>query len=208
MIELLTSKQIRMLEILDKQITSCKTCTLHENGRAKPYWTPMSTYLALGEAPGATEVEQNEPFVGKAGEILAQIMHEQGFRKEQFLFINTVNCRPMDGNSNGKPTTMQSTACRSWIRKYMRVLDPEKIIAFGQYAIKCIDGSSGSVVSRNATTNYIKHFDGTFINEDCIDVPLVYSVHPAYCIYSGQKGIDLLKKSVKSFYYVDTEDYV
>lgn len=202
MIELLSSKQMRMLELLDENITACTGCTLCENGRAKPYWTPMSVYLALGEAPGKTEVQQNEPFVGKAGQILAEVMHDQGLRKEQFLFINTVNCRPMNGDRNGKPSGIQMHACKQWIRKYIRVLNPEKMIAFGDYAISTMDGGSGGVTRKNGKVNSLHYFDGKYIGDDNErGVPVVYSVHPAFVIYN-KSAVDMLKTSAKIFYYV------
>ena len=79
---------MRMLELLDDQISQCTSCELHEGGRVKPYWTPMSVLAGLGEAPGKEEVEQNEPFVGKAGDILGNSMAKNGFRKSDFLIIN------------------------------------------------------------------------------------------------------------------------
>jgi uracil-DNA glycosylase family 4 len=200
--ELLSSKQIRMLELLDKQIQSCTDCTLYNNGRTKPYWTPMSRIMAVGEAPGKTEVEQNEPFVGKAGEILGSVMHDNGFRKEEFLIINSVNCRPIKaGGGNGKPSGIQIQCCRKWIRKYLLILNPEKIIALGQYATQVMGSYSGyGIVSKNATIHRITHFDSKRIDPNReAGINVVNSIHPAYCIYKGDTS--LLEKSIEVLYY-------
>jgi len=188
-VELLSNKQIRMLELLDKMIGQCTDCELHTGGRVKPYWTPMSTLAALGEAPGKDEVEQNEPFVGKAGEILGSTMSEAGFRKDQFLIINSVNCRPVDKGINGKPKIDQIIKCKKWVNKYIRVVRPEKMIAFGNFARGSLNGSFVGIVKYNTWIETVNQYD----------IYVVYSVHPAYCIYQGKTGEVMLRKSIEKF---------
>ena len=195
--ELLSNKQMRMLELLDGMISQCTDCELHTGGRVKPYWTPMSIFCALGEAPGKDEVDQNEPFVGKSGEILGESMSKQGFRKEQFLVINSVNCRPVDGGANGKPTFDQIKTCHQWVRKYIKVVRPEKMIAFGNYARGSLNGSYQGIVSHNGWIETLEEY------EMCV----VYSVHPAYCIYQKEAGIKLLEKSIEKFTQVRPYQY-
>jgi len=67
---MLSDKQIRDLNTLDLEITRCERCSLHVNGMCIPYWTPFTKYAIIGEAPGIREIANNEPFVGKSGEIL------------------------------------------------------------------------------------------------------------------------------------------
>lgn len=180
---------MRMLELLDEMIGQCTKCELHKGGRVKPYWTPMSTFGSLGEAPGKDEVERNEPFVGKAGEILGSAMAKQGFRKEQFLVINSVNCRPVDGGANGKPKLEHISECHHWVRKYIRVVAPEKMIAFGNYARGALSGQYTGIVKYNGWVDTLNDYE----------MHVIYSVHPAYCIYQKQAGEKLLENSIKKF---------
>lgn len=192
--ELLSNKQMRMLELLDGMISKCTECSLHTGGHVKPYWTPMSIYIGVGEAPGAQEVLQNEPFVGKAGEILSESMARVGFRKEEFLFINSVNCRPTDGSKNSKPSLLQVDICRKWMRKYIKVIDPEKIIGFGNFARGTLTGHYSSIIKYNGSTERIYPYNKRAI----------FSVHPAYCIYDPKKGIEKLDYAIQNFKYLDT----
>ena len=185
--ELLSNKQIRMLGLLDEMISKCTDCDLHINGRVKPYWTPMSTFAALGESPDENEVKVNEPFVGKAGGILGKNMAKYGFRKDQFLIINTVNCRPT--TTNGKPIQHQITACKKWTNKYIKVLKPDKMMGFGNYARGSLNGNYTGIVKYNSWIETVGEY-GIYV---------VYSVHPAYCIYQGEPGEALLRKSIEKF---------
>jgi len=187
-VELLSNKQMRMLELLDDLVGKCTDCDLYKGGRVKPYWTPMSLFLGLGEAPGKNEVEENEPFVGKAGKILGKAMAKQGFRKEEFSLINSVNCRPVSAGSNGKPTFKQVATCRKWVRKYIKVLNPAKIIAFGNYARGSVTGNFHGIVKYNGCVEV--HYDDRYVT---------YSVHPAYCIYQQDNGMELLESSIRTF---------
>jgi len=197
-VELLSNKQIRMLMLLDGMISQCTDCELHTGGRVKPYWTPMSIFCALGEAPGKDEVDKNESFVGKAGEILGTAMTKQGFRKEQFLVINSVNCRPIVGGGvNGKPTFKQVKTCHQWVRKYIKVVGPEKMIAFGNYARGSLNGSFDGIVRYNGWVDTISQYQ----------IYAVMSVHPAYCIYQKDSGIKLLEDSIAKFKAVRSYQY-
>jgi DNA polymerase len=178
-----------MLELLDDMILNCEKCDLYKEGRTKPYWTPISEYLIIGEAPGRQEVEKNEPFVGKAGKILGKYMSEMGFRKEQFLIINSINCRPTIGSKNGKPTLDQIINCYGWIKKYVQVLKPQKAITFGNFGMYVLSGKTSGILSENSSAEHNYKFDINFIK----------SIHPAYCIYDPKHGFDLLKKSIESF---------
>ena len=182
----MTLKQIRLLQLLDGQIGKCIDCNLYTNGRVKPYWTPDTKYVALGEAPGRDEVTLNEPFIGRAGDIL---WNNMTIPKKYFLVKNSVNCRPVVGNKNGKPTEEQKFHCRKWRNKYIHVLAPRTILLFGDHAISTMVPERGSVIAKNATMFYSVEFDA-----DCIR-----SVHPAMSLYSPEKGTKLLKESITLF---------
>lgn len=184
------AKKKKMLEILDSQIQKCTECILHENGRAKPYWTENSRYMMVLEAPGKEEVENNEVIIGKTGRMLWDIMAEYQLTKEMFLIINSVNCRPMNGNKNGKPSEYHRKCCNPWLRKYIKVFKPKKIILFGNYAINTLLGEWG--ISKFYTGNIL------LTEEKIFDIKLnvIRSYHPSALIYDKKKEDDL-RKSIK-----------
>lgn len=194
---ILDNKQIRLLELLEKQISECMLCPeIRRNGQCLPYWTPFSEYLIIGEAPGRDEVNE-EPFIGVTGRKLWQIMSELGLRKEQFCIINTIQCRPMVGNRNGKPTPEYCRNCYPWIRKFIKVIQPEKGILFGNYAKSLYDGRySGILYSNSRKANLI--LENKFPKED-FHIDVIMSVHPSMMIYKGEEGEKLIIKSLEAF---------
>lgn len=186
---ILNNKQIRMLELLDEQFQNCVKCSLYTNGKCPPYWTIHSKYAIVGEGPGENEVYNREPFIGKAGRHLWSIMSEFGLKKQQFLIVNSVNCRPIDGNKNGKPTQPQQDACRMWLRKYIKVVKPEKILILGNYAMNTMIGESMGIMNLNGIKEFNNEFQANY----------VLSVHPSMCIYKGYDGKRMLRESIGIF---------
>ena len=198
---MLTRKQIRMLELLDEQVLSCQSCILYNGGRCKPFWTKSSKYAILGEAPGGNEVRFNEPFYGPAGTILWEMLLEHGIRKDEFVIVNSVNCRPTEVRNgrkrNSKPLQVQQNACRMWYRKYFKVVKPKKMLVLGNYAMGSLLDEHSGIIRLNALQNYSEEFSCSF----------VLSVHPALCIYSMEKGLKLLEESIRVFKGVGKETY-
>ena len=127
---MLTRKQIRMLELLDEQVLSCQSCILYNGGRCKPFWTKSSKYAILGEAPGGNEVRFNEPFYGPAGTILWEMLLEHGIRKDEFVIVNSVNCRPTEVRNgrkrNSKPLKSSRTHVECGIENTLKLLNPRR----------------------------------------------------------------------------------
>ena len=181
------NKQYRMLQLLDRQILECKKCGLYNGGRCVPYYTSQSTVAMIGEAPGREEVG-NMPFVGKAGRLLWEVVVPWGLVREDFLIINSTNCRPVDGNKNGKPTKLQQRACKFWIDKYLKVLQPEKILVLGNYAMNTMIGLDSGITDKNGEVRVVEGYG-----------KLVLSVHPSYCLYHEEEGKELLNESIRVF---------
>jgi len=192
---MLDDKDIRMLELLDDMILNCKKCDLYTGGHVIPYWTSLSKYAMIGEAPGRKEVENNEPFVGKTGRMLWDIMSEYGFRKEEFLIINSVQCRPTDGVRNLKPSIDQISLCKQLWKKYIKVVKPYRMILLGNFARGSIDNSYSGILRKNAQSHYSNKYDMYYLT----------SIHPSYCIYN-KSGHDLLRESIKEFRYLGMEE--
>lgn len=192
---MLDERQIRLLELLEDQISACNKCTLLYKRKCLPYWTPLSKYLIIGEAPGANEVG-NEPFIGTAGGKLWAIMDKYNLRKEEFAIINSIQCRPVtETGANGKPTLTNMAECRPWIRKFIRILEPHKILLLGNYAKAVSEELRYADVSGIMKMNATYRLNNIFIQ----GMPVVYSVHPSMCIYKGEEGRQMLEDSIKVF---------
>lgn len=185
----MTPKQIRMMQLLDEQIQSCERCGLHTGGRCKPYWSINSKHAMILEAPGKEEVKQNTPVVGPAGEKLWEMVQFFNMKKSDFLIINSVNCRPTDGQKNLKPTLDEIQTCKHWVEKYLKVLDSPLNMVFGNYGMFSILGESSGIMKRNA--------------ELMVDSPagfdIILSVHPATMIYRGDDGKKDIYSALKKF---------
>jgi DNA polymerase len=192
---MLTDKQIKLLKLLCTQIYTCKKCGLYVNGRATPYWTPSSRYLIIGEAPGYHETRSNIPFVGSAGKVLTDVLTELNYKREDFCIINSVNCRPVEGMRNGKPIPEELDLCQDWLRKFIKVINPEKIICLGNYAKYFFTKNTYGVLRERGN---IKIF-----NLDNKEIPYIVTVHPAYCLYNDQ-GIEILKTDFSTFKGIQT----
>ncbi len=174
------SKTRRLIQLLLDQITNCNICNLCNNGRASPFidFENYKGYLLIGEAPGKDEVESDTPFVGRAGDILWEIMGKFGIKREHCAIINTVNCRPLKGNNkNGKPTKEQQKACWKWKRKFTKLCDPDKILLLGGYPLDDILGVTGA---RKCNQSILTQQ----IFEDDRMRKIVCTVHPASTFYN------------------------
>jgi len=151
-----------------------------------------SKYVIVGEAPGKLEVVENTPFIGMAGEILWNTIYKiTGLFRSEFAIINSVNCRPTDGIRNLKPERGDQYACKQWIRKFLKVIEPEKILILGNYAMGTMLNKHSGIVRYNATEG---NLDPYYKN-----TPFVISVHPAYTIYNKDDGLQKLEEAIEKF---------
>jgi DNA polymerase len=93
---------------------------------------PAGARLALvGEAPGAAEDEQGRPFMGKAGQLLDQLLAGAGLRRDELAVLNVLRCRP-PGNRTPRPD--EAARCRGWLDRSLELIQPELIVALGSTA--------------------------------------------------------------------------
>ena len=98
--------------------------------------------VVVGEAPGADEVTEGRPFVGRAGKILRGALNDYGFRKGNTLITNTIPCRPPDNNYPVDRALVSSCMDR-WLRPELSLLQPEIILLLGGKALKAVLGMDG-----------------------------------------------------------------
>lgn len=182
---MLTKKQFRMLELLNEMVLDCQDCHLWTGGTCPIYFTKNSKYLIVGDVPGNHEIVSKEPFVGRSGNILWNCMEKVSFKKEDFIIINSVCCRPINtyGNS-GKPAFDDIIECNQWLKKVIKVVKPKNILCLGRYAMWSLLRKTG-ILNMAGSSNYFPDFDITVTYS--VDPKDALYLEPQTVLYKGKK---------------------
>src|SRR5205814_10539824 len=107
---------------------------------------PDAELMFIGEAPGADEDAQGEPFVGRAGQLLTKIIKAMGFARDEVYIANILKCRPdVPGGSFGNrvPTPVEMQTCRPYLVEQIDVIQPRVVVALGAVAVEGLLGVHG-----------------------------------------------------------------
>jgi uracil-DNA glycosylase len=154
------------LNSLNKQICTCMNCPLG-NTRTKFVFgvgNPNAEVMLIGEAPGADEDRQGEPFVGRAGQLLNKILEAVGLRREEVYICNILKCRP-PGNRDPQPLEVEQ--CEPYLHKQIELVKPKIILALGRIA--------GQTLLR--TGDPLGSLRGQI--HDYLGIPMIVVYHPA-----------------------------
>ncbi len=145
---------------------SCIRCALHSSRRTVVFsdGPDRARMMCVGEAPGAREDETGVPFVGRAGQLLDQLLLSVGLLREEVYICNVLKCRP-PGNRNPQPEEIEQ--CSPFLRRQVALVGPEVIIAFGTFAAQTLLGTKESL---GRLRGRVHAYEG---------VPLVVTYHPA-----------------------------
>ena len=118
------------LELLNELIKDCKKCPLHKSRNKFVFGVgnPDADVMVVGEGPGAEEDKQGEPFVGRAGKLLNDILKAINFEREEVYIANIVKCRPP---GNRTPMTDEMESCFPYLDKQIELIKPRLILALG-----------------------------------------------------------------------------
>ena len=172
-----TTQDVDVRSAADESLTEirenlgdCTRCKLHGLGRQKIVFGvghPNADLMFVGEAPGADEDKQGEPFVGRAGQLLTKIIEAIDLRREDVYIANLIKCRP-PGNRNPEPDEMDQ--CEPFLLRQIDSIRPKVIVALGKFAAQ----------SLLQTTDPITRLRGReYAYRDAILVP---TYHPAYLL--------------------------
>jgi uracil-DNA glycosylase len=128
------------LRSIREGIGDCTRCPLHEQGRKQIVFgvgNPNANIMFIGEAPGADEDEQGEPFVGRAGQLLNNMIKAMGIQREDIYIANVIKCRP-PGNRTPEPA--ECAVCSPFLLKQIDVIQPKVIVALGAVASRALLG--------------------------------------------------------------------
>jgi len=128
------------LVALYKEARACTRCPLHESRTQVVFGAGNADadLMFVGEAPGATEDEQGIPFVGRAGQLLNELLAEQGMARDDVFIANVLKSRP-PGNRDPQPDEIE--ACRPYLERQVELIEPRVICTLGNFATKLLTGS-------------------------------------------------------------------
>ncbi len=164
-------------EALRDQVLNCPTC----NAAVKPGEKVVfgvgnvdAEVFFCGEAPGADEELQGEPFVGPAGQLLTKIIQTMGLSREEVYIGNIMNWRPDNGKSFGNrpPTAEEMAFCLPYLKAQVAIVEPKVIVALGATAVRGLQGLSQNPRMGDLRGKW-SDYEGT---------PLMVTYHPSYLL--------------------------
>ena len=138
-------KDALLSEILDDIGPNCQRCKLAKLGRKQIVFgtgDPHAELMFIGEGPGADEDAQGLPFVGRAGQLLNNMINAMGLKREQVYIANIVKCRPP---GNRTPERDECETCSPFLMRQIHVVRPKVIVALGATAAKNLLGVNDSM---------------------------------------------------------------
>jgi DNA polymerase len=137
------------LQELNSRISGCLKCVLGSTRRSFVFGVgnPNAKLVLIGEAPGADEDEQGEPFVGRAGQLLNKILVAVQLRREEVYICNILKCRPPN---NRDPQPDEVEACEPFLKKQLEIINPRLILCLGRVAAQ-------TLLKTNATLSELRN---------------------------------------------------
>jgi DNA polymerase len=126
------------LVAIRQDLGECARCKLHGLGRRQIVYgvgNPAADLMFVGEAPGADEDVQGEPFVGRAGQLLTKIIEAIELRREDVYIANVIKCRPPQ---NRNPEQDEVDTCEPFLFRQVDVIQPKVIVALGTFAARAL----------------------------------------------------------------------
>ena len=158
---------------LAARVSTCTRCALSASRTQTVFGVGNrnADWLVIGEAPGAEEDRQGEPFVGRAGQLLNQMLRAVGLSREQVYIANILKCRPP---SNRDPKPDEISACHEYLQQQIDLIAPRLILAVGRIAAQSLLHSDAPVGRLRGRVHHLEPGN----------IPLVVTYHPAYLLRS------------------------
>lgn len=156
---------------LQTEVRGCTACKLHQ-GRTQTVFgvgDQHARWMIIGEAPGADEDRQGEPFVGRAGKLLNEMLFAVGVKREQVYIANIVKCRPPN---NREPEPDEAAACSRYLHTQVKLIQPKLIVCVGRIAATNLLGTHPT----------LSQYRGKLHRYADTEIPVVVTYHPAYLL--------------------------
>lgn len=156
---------------LQHRVAQCTACGLHGTRTQTVFGVGNinAQWMVIGEAPGADEDRQGEPFVGRAGKLLNEMLRAIGLQREEVYIANVLKCRPPN---NRDPQPGEVEQCESYLRRQVELVQPKLILAVGRIAAQ-------NLLRTDITIGKLRGRQFSYGG-----IPLVVTYHPAYLLRS------------------------
>jgi uracil-DNA glycosylase len=180
------AEPVTALKLIREDLGDCTRCKLHKQGRKQIVFgvgNPEADLMFVGEGPGADEDAQGEPFVGRAGQLLNNMIKAMGLRREEVYIANVVKCRPP---GNRTPERDECETCSPFLMRQIAVIKPKVIVALGAVAAR-------NLLTINAPMSELRgrfyDFMPSGVRGDWQGAKLAVTYHPAFLLRDPrQKG--------------------
>jgi len=158
---------------LELEAYNCEQCILSKSRKKVVFGKgdKKSKIFIIGEAPGKDEDLNGEPFIGRAGKLLTEILLSMKLKRSDVYITNTIKCRPPE---NRNPNSDEIESCSHFLDKEVDLISPEVIILLGKVAAHTVLGSSKSMSELRGKIHYYKD----------TKIPTLVFYHPAYLLRS------------------------
>lgn len=163
-------------EPLAEEVRHCTACGLCSSRTQTVFGVGdrRADWLIVGEAPGADEDRQGEPFVGRAGKLLNPMLQAVGLQREQVYIANILKCRPPE---NRDPAPAEAASCRPFLERQIALIQPRILLAVGRIAAQNLLSTDAQI---GKLRGQVHHFGPA-------GIPLVVTYHPAYLLRSPRE---------------------
>jgi DNA polymerase len=161
---------------LENVVSGCQLCELSQTRTQAVFGVgnQQADIMLIGEAPGAEEDKQGEPFVGRAGQLLNAMLKAVGFERDEVYIANILKCRPPQ---NRDPSPEEAAQCWPYLRRQIELVQPKVILALGRIAAQRLLQTNTSLARLRGKLHYL----------DDISVPVMVTYHPAYLLRAPQE---------------------
>jgi uracil-DNA glycosylase family 4 len=183
------SDPVKALKIIREDLGDCTRCVLHKQGRKQIVFgvgNPKAELMFVGEGPGADEDAQGEPFVGRAGQLLNNMIKAMGIERKDVYIANIVKCRPP---GNRTPEREECDTCSPFLMRQIAAIKPKVIVALGAVAAKTLLAMSASMMQLRGRFYDFRPAGARDTDPHWDGCKLAVTYHPAFLLRDPrQKG--------------------
>jgi uracil-DNA glycosylase family 4 len=180
---------VAALKLIREDLGDCTRCKLHKQGRKQIVFgvgNPSADLMFVGEGPGADEDMQGEPFVGRAGQLLNNMIKAMGIRREDVYIANVVKCRPP---GNRTPERDETETCSPFLMRQIAVVKPKVVVALGAVAAKNLLAMNASMMELRGRFYDFMPTGASSSDRSWQGTKLAVTYHPAFLLRDPrQKG--------------------
>ena len=173
---------VQALRIIREDLGDCTRCRLHKQGRKQIVFgvgNPDADLMFIGEAPGADEDQQGEPFVGRAGQLLTNMIKAMGLEREQVYIANIIKCRPPN---NRTPERDECETCSPFLMRQVATITPKVIVALGAVAARTLLAINDSMSNLRGRWYEFKPTGVRSNDPNWTGAKLAVTYHPAFLL--------------------------